>query len=69
MKYIIDQHSLDAAMVAFLLGAALWLKFAPTRSQMWRWLEFQAAVNAEANELKERRRQGRRERMAIEETR
>jgi hypothetical protein len=56
MKYIIDQHSLDAAMIAFLVAVALWLKYAPTRAEMWRWLEFQSQINAEANEMKERRR-------------
>ena len=56
MKYILDQHSLDAAMISFLVAVALWLKYAPTRAEMWRWLEFQAQINAEANEMKERRR-------------
>lgn len=56
MKYIIDQHSLDAALLAALVSCILWLKYAPTRAQMWRWLEFQAGVNAEANEMRMRRR-------------
>jgi len=56
MKYIIDQHSLEAAMAAGVVAIALWLKYAPTRAEMWRWLEFQAGLNAESNEMKERRR-------------
>ena len=56
MKYIIDQHSMDAALLALVFAVALWLKYAPTRAEMWRWLEFQAGLNAEANEMKERRR-------------
>ena len=56
MRYIIDQHSLEAGLAAIVVGVALWLKYMPTRAEMWRWLEFQAELNALANEMKYRRR-------------
>lgn len=56
MKYLIDRFPLEACLFMVLLAIGLWLWKAPTRAQMWRWLEFQAGVNAEANEMRMRRR-------------
>lgn len=66
MKYILDQHTLEAALVAALVGVALWLKYAPSRAEMCRWLEFQFRLNAEVNEMRERRRAERKAAMRLQ---
>ncbi len=56
MKYLIDNQPIETAIFIGVLAVGLWIWKAPSRSQMWRWLEFNATLNAEANEMKERRR-------------
>lgn len=66
MNYLMTNFPAECLIGIALALVGLWLWQAPSRSQMWRWLEFQSCINAEANELKERRRQGRRERLMVE---
>ena len=63
LRYLIDNQPVETAMFIALVSAILWLRYAPTRAQMWRWIEFNAGLNAEANEMKEARRAMRRQRM------
>ncbi len=63
LRYLIDNQPIETAMFIVLVSTILWLRYAPTRAQMWRWLEFNAGLNAEANEMKEARRAMRRQRM------
>jgi hypothetical protein len=56
MIYLLNNFPLEAAIFTLLTAGSIWIWKAPTRAEMWRWLEFQAQINAEANEMKERRR-------------
>lgn len=63
LRYLIDNQPVETAIFIGVLAVGLWIWKAPTRAQMWRWLEFNAGLNAEANEMKEARRAMRRQRM------
>ena len=66
MQQLITTFPVHCVIGILLVLGLVWLKKGFTRSQMWAWLEFQASVNKQANELRERLRQGRKERIALE---
>ncbi len=66
MKYLIDNQPIETAIFIGVLAVGLWIWKAPSRAQMWRWIEFNAGLNAEANEMKQLRRATRRRQMQTE---
>lgn len=66
MKYLIDNQPIETAIFIGVVIVGLWIWKAPTRAQMWRWIEFNAGLNAEANEMKQLRRAERRQQMQAE---
>lgn len=63
LRYLIDNQPIETAIFIGVVAVGIWIWKAPTRAQMWRWLEFNAGLNAEANEMKETRRAVRRQRI------
>ena len=66
MRYLIDNQPIETAIFIVVVAVGLWIWKAPSRAQMWRWIEFNAGLNAEANEMKQLRRAERRQQMQAE---
>ena len=66
MKYLIDNQPIETAIFIGVVAVGLWIWKAPSRAEMWRWIEFNAGLNAEANEMKQLRRATRRQQMQTE---
>ena len=55
MRYLIDEFAFECAISSGLAMLGLYLKYAPSRAQLCRWIADRAEVTAQTAEYRERR--------------